>query len=282
MSSLFNNNNSKTSIDLNEPPKFCSSSNKPLFNSKLFLNLDYNIQEELNDLRISPFIKQAEERGNVYRNLQISQKKLAETKKNLDEKEKKLNEAELKLGSLEKENEQLKRSLNIEKIDKEKYKEESLKLKLSRVEREKSDKLFQDKLNKYNQYGEIDSDFTNILSIYKRQNDDLNWANINFIEPDLLKNKNPNLLLKEIERLRLEKTSLGKELENAKNSLLIQQQINTEYKREKDYEQEKNKSEIKFLKNKIEESCKTIFFCLVLTFIHFNWLVFQICFCKNL
>ena len=219
---------------------------------------EVKLQEELNDLRISPFIKQAEERGNVYRNLQISQKKLAETKKNLDEKEKKLNEAELKLGSLEKENEQLKRSLNIEKIDKEKYKEESLKLKISRVEREKSDKLLQDKLNKYNQYGEIDSDFTNILSIYKRQNDDLNWANINFIEPDLLKNKNPDLLLKEIERLRLEKTSLGKELENAKNSLLIQQQINTEYKREKDYEQEKNKSEIKFLKNKIEELCKLI------------------------
>ena len=219
---------------------------------------EVKLQEELNDLRISPFIKQAEERGNVYRNLQISQKKLAETKKNLDEKEKRLNEAELRLGSLEKENEQLKQSLNIEKIDKEKYKEESLKLKISRIEREKSDKLFQDKINKFDQYGEIDSDFTNILSLYKRQNDELNWANINIIEPELLKSKNPDLLLKEIERLGLEKKSLGKELENAKNSLLIQQQINTEYKREKDYEQEKNKAEIKFLKNKIEELCKLI------------------------
>jgi protein fantom len=216
------------------------------------------LQEELNDLRISPFIKQAEERGNVYRNLQITQKKLTETKKNLDEKEKKLNEAELKLGSLERENEELKRSLNLEKIDKEKYKEESLKLKITRIEREKSDKLFQDKLNKYNQYGEINSDFTNLLSIYKRQNDELNWANINFIEPELLKEKNPDILLKENERLRLEKTALGKELENAKNSLLIQQQINTEFKKEKDYENEKNKSEIKLLKNKIEELCKLI------------------------
>ena len=35
---------------------------------------EVKLQEELNDLRISPFIKQAEERGNVYRNLQISQK----------------------------------------------------------------------------------------------------------------------------------------------------------------------------------------------------------------
>ena len=219
---------------------------------------EIKLEEELNQLRISPFIKQAEERGNVYRNLQICQKKLTETKKNLDENEKKLTEAELKLGSLEKENEELKKSLNLEKIDKEKYKEESLKLKISRVEREKSDKLFQDKLNKYNQYGEIESDFTNLLSLYKRQNDELNLANINFIEPELIKNPDPAVLLKENERLRLEKTALGKELENTKNSLLIQQQLNTEYKRERDFEQEKNKSEIKMLKNKIEELCKLI------------------------
>ena len=219
---------------------------------------EIKLEEELNQLRISPFIKQAEERGNVYRNLQICQKKLTETKNNLDEKEKRLTEAELKLGSLEKENEELKNSLNLEKIDKEKYKEESLKLKISRIERERNDKLFQDKLNKYNQFGEIDSDFNNLLSLYKRQNDELNWANINFIEPEIIKSKNPDLLIKENERLRLEKTALGKELENTKNSLLIQQQINTEYKREKDFELEKNKSEIKLLKNKIEELCKII------------------------
>ena len=80
---------------------------------------EIKLEEELNQLRISPFIKQAEERGNVYRNFQICQKKLTETKNNLDEKEKRLTEAELKLGSLEKENEELKNSLNLEKIDKE-------------------------------------------------------------------------------------------------------------------------------------------------------------------
>ena len=51
---------------------------------------EIKLEEELNQLRVSPFIKQAEERGNVYRNLQICQKKLTETKKNLDENEKKL------------------------------------------------------------------------------------------------------------------------------------------------------------------------------------------------
>ena len=216
------------------------------------------LEDELNELRINPFIKQAEERGNVYNKLQICQRNLTDTKRNLDEKEKKLIEAELRLSYLEKENKELQDKLGLEKMDKEKYKEESLKLKITRIEREKNDKLFQDKLNKYNQYGEIDSNFNNLLSLYKRQNDELDWANINFIEPDLIKNKDPILLHKEIERLKVEKNTLGKELENAKNSLLIQQQINTEYKKERDFEFEKNKSEIKFLKNKIEELCKLI------------------------
>ena len=92
----------------------------------------------------------------MYRNLQICQKNLTETKKNLDEKEKLLTELEFKVDSLENENKQLKESLDIEKIEKEKYRDEALKLKISRVEREKSDKLYQDKLNQFNQYGEIE------------------------------------------------------------------------------------------------------------------------------
>ena len=103
---------------------------------------EIKLEEEINELRISPFIKQAEERGNVYRNLQICQKNLTETKKNLDEKEKLLTELEFKVDSLENENKQLKESLDIEKIEKEKYRDEALKLKISRVERKKSDKYF--------------------------------------------------------------------------------------------------------------------------------------------
>ena len=176
----------------------------------------------------------------------------------MEDKEKKLTEAELRLESLERENKELQDKLNLEKIDKDKYKEESLKLKIRRIEQEKNDKLFQDKLNKFNEFGEIPSNLTNLLSMYKRQNDELNWGNINFIEPDLIKNQDPNLLIKEIDRLKVEKNTLGKELENTKNSLLIQQQINAEYKKERDFESEKNKNEIKLLKNKIEELCKLI------------------------
>ena len=216
------------------------------------------LEDELNDLRINPFIRQVEERGNVYNKYQTCQRNLTETKKELEDKEKKLTEAELRLESLERENKELQDKLNLEKLDKDKYKEESLKLKIRRIEQEKNDKLFQDKLNKFNEFGEIPSNLTNLLSMYKRQNDELNWGNINFIEPDLIKNQDPNLLLKEIDRLKVEKNTLGKELENTKNSLLIQQQINAEYKKERDFESEKNKNEIKLLKNKIEELCKLI------------------------
>ena len=215
------------------------------------------LDEELSRLRISPF-RDAEERGNVYRNYQISEKNLSEAKKKLSENEKALSETELRLRELEKENKQLKDSLSVEKVDKEKFKEEALKLKISRIEREKSDKLFQDKLNQFSQYGEIDSNFVKILSLYKNQNDELNWGNINFIEPELEKNNDPIYLKNEIKRLRIEKNSLGKELENTKNLLLIQQQVNDDNKKLQEYEIEKFKGENKMLKQKIDDLCKLI------------------------
>ena len=219
---------------------------------------EVKLEEELNELRVSPFIKKAEELGNVYKSYQLSEKKLEETKKNLDEKEKLLNEAEYRNKELEIENKELKDNLSKEKIEKEKYKDEALRLKISRIEREKNDKLFQDKLNQFNQYGEIDSNFTKILSLYKNDNDQLNWGNINFIEPDVEKNNDPAFLKNENSRLKIEKNNLGKELQYTKNLLLIQQQVNDDNKKLQDFEAQKFKSEIKMLKAKIEELCKLI------------------------
>ena len=219
---------------------------------------EIKLEEELADLRVNPFIKQVEERGNVYRDYQISQKKLSETKKELDEKENLLDEAEYKLKELEKENKELKESLGLEKIEKEKYKEEALNLKLTRIEREKSDKLFEDKLNQFNQFGEIDSNFTKILSLYKNQNDELNWGNVNFIEPKLGKEDDIILLKNENQRLKIEKNTLGKELQSTKDLLLLQQQINEDNNKLKELDTEKYKAEIKMLKQKIEELCKLL------------------------
>ena len=219
---------------------------------------EIRLEEELTKLQAIPFMKQVEERGNVYKSYQISQKNLAETKKLLEEKENLLTENEYRLKELERENKELKDSLGVAKIEKDKYKEESLKNKITRIEREKSDKLLQDKLNQYSQFGEIDSNFTKILSLYKNQNEDDDWANINFIEQTMGESKDPAVLMNENKRLRLEKNDLGKKLQSTKDLLLIQQQINEDYKFLKEKEIEKYKSEIKLLKQKIEELCKLI------------------------
>lgn len=216
------------------------------------------LEQEISELRLSPFIKQAEERGNVYRSYQISEKNLAEVKKSLKEKEKLLDEAELRVKELEDENKELKDSLSIAKIQKDKYKDEALKFKITQLERENNDKLFQDKINQFSQFGELESNLVKTLSHYKTQNDKLNWGNINFIEPNVQKINDPNVLKNEINRLKIEKNNLGNELESTKNFLIIQQQLSNESKSLKDSEIQKCKSEIKLLKQKIEELCALI------------------------
>ena len=85
---------------------------------------EIRLEEELSKLQAIPFMKQVEERGNVYKSYQISQKNLAETKKLLEEKENLLTENEYRLKELERENKELKDSLGVAKIEKDKYKED--------------------------------------------------------------------------------------------------------------------------------------------------------------
>ena len=223
-------------------------------------NNERKLEEELNDLRINPFIKETEERGNVFRNNQITEKRLEETKKLLNEKEKELQEKEIKLKELEKENKKLKDNNNILEIDKEKYKEEYLKLKISEQERENTDKIFQDKLNQFVQYGQIDPNFARMLSLVKAQNSNLNWSNINtnYLEQNQEKSNDPIYLKGQIEKLMVEKSELGKELETTKALLITQQQINDDTKLLQEIDNKKYQAEVKLLKQKIEDLLKLI------------------------
>ena len=74
-------------------------------------NSEKKLEEELNELRISPFIQQVEERGNVFRNIKLTEQKMQEIQKELDEKEKELREQKARLNELEKENKKLKEDL---------------------------------------------------------------------------------------------------------------------------------------------------------------------------
>ena len=73
---------------------------------------EQKLQEELNNLRINPFIQQAEERGNMFKKNQINEQRLAEIEKNLDEKEKKLQEQKIKINQLEHDNNKLRDDYN--------------------------------------------------------------------------------------------------------------------------------------------------------------------------
>ena len=223
-------------------------------------NNEKKLEEELNDLRISPFIKQAEERGDVFRNYQISEKKLHELERDLEEKEKLLQEQELRLNQLEKENKKLRDDLTKSEIDKDKFKEQMLNLKISKEDAEQKDKIFQDKLNKFIQYGEVDTNFAKMLSLLKLQNKEINIdnININYFEQNAEKANDPIYLKSEIEKMKIEKGELGKELETNKALLSTLQQIIDETKQLQEVDKLKYQTEVKILKQKIEDLVKLI------------------------
>ena len=223
-------------------------------------NNERKLEDELNDLRINPFIKETEERGNVFRNFQITEKRLKEIEKLLNEKERELQECQIKLNQLEKENKKLKDNNNILEIEKEKYHEENLQLKIAQKERENNDKIFQDKLNQFVQYGQIDPNFARMLSLLKEQNSNLNWSNvnINYLEQNQEKSNDPIYLKEKIEKLMTEKSELGKELETTKALLVTQQQINDDTKQLQEIDNKKYQAEVKLLKQKIEDLLKLI------------------------
>ena len=219
---------------------------------------EYKKREKLLENRIeelcdSPFIKQAEERGNLY-------KKYTENEKALTEAERLNKEYEIKIKNLESKNKELDSSLKIALIEKDKYKDECTRIKYSKEEKEKNDKLLQQQLNSFGKYGEIDSNFTKLLNIMKLKTDGNNWSNMNFLEQmnSTYQCKDPIILNKEIERLKIEKGTLGNELEKTKSLLQIQQQINEDMKKIQNSDIKKYKIEIQNYKDKIEELCKLI------------------------
>ena len=223
-------------------------------------NNEKRLEEELDILRVNPFIKQAEERGNVFRNIQVTEKMLQDTKKLLEQRTKELQEDEVKLRELERENRDLNEKYAKSEIEKDKYKEESLKLKIAQQEREKNDKIFQDKLNQFIQYGQVDPNFAKMVSLLKLQNNDINWnnLNVNYLERNEEKANDPIYLKSEIEKLKLEKSELGEELEKTKSLLITQEQINDDIKKLQEYDNKKYQAEVRLLKNKIEELIKLI------------------------
>jgi hypothetical protein len=83
---------------------------------------------------------------------------------------------------LDKEAKLLRDELNIASIERDKYKEENLRYKISIEEREKHAKNFEEQLGLLGQYGEVDSNFVKILNLMKIKEDNNSWSKINFLE----------------------------------------------------------------------------------------------------
>ena len=210
------------------------------------------LQEKINDLCNLPLIKETEERGNIYRKFQINEKKLIEL-------EKQVRDDEYTIKNLEKENKQLKENLDMALIDKDKFKEQAMRLKLHNEEKEKSDKMFQDKLNLFSQYGEVDSNYLKMLELLKLQNPEINWADLDLLDPIPKDKQNDPIFLKnEIKRVKEERGKLAEQLEKTRSLLLIQQQIDDDVKKMREFDNKKYQAEIKYLKQKIEELCKLV------------------------
>lgn len=188
---------------------------------------EIEFEKTINGLCESPFIKQAEERGNIYRKLQESEAALREQSIDLKKVKEALKDAENTLALIKKENETLKK-------EKDQYKEDAMRLKITGEEREKNTKNFQDQLHLLSQYGEVDSNFTKILAMLKLKDDDTSWMKVEFFDRFGEKNlKDPQFLIKELEKLIQEKGELGRQLEVTKNVLILQQKISEDLQKEK-------------------------------------------------
>ena len=206
------------------------------------------MEQKIMDLCENPFIKQINERDNTYANLRETQMALSEAQRRLKLDNDKIIDLERQLREL---NEKYNKVIQ----ERDQFREDGMRYKIDKEEREKQGREFDAIFNRINQFGEVDSNYEKIINLLKGQlTKDAkgnNWENIDFLEkmdefPD-----NKEELIKEIQRLKIEKGVLGQELEKTKNILTIQQQLNDDIKKKQDAESKLYIKQINSLKDKL-------------------------------
>ena len=213
------------------------------------------MEQKIMDLCENPFIKQINERDNTYANLRETQIALSEAQRRL-----KLDND--KIIDLERQLRELKEKYNKVIQERDQFREDGMRYKIDKEQREKQGREFDAIFNRINQFGEVDSNFEKITNLIKGQlTKDAkgnNWENIDFLEkmdefPD-----NKKELVKEIHRLIIEKGVLGQELEEAKNNLLLHQQITDDIKKKQEVESKLYIKQINSLKDKLRRLTELI------------------------
>ena len=65
--------------------------------------------------------------------------------------------------------------------EKERFKEDAMRYKISNEEREKYSKDFDEQIKLMGQYGEVDSNLTKILNVLKIKDDNSSWMKMDFL-----------------------------------------------------------------------------------------------------
>ena len=219
-------------------------------------------EKKIQELCEDPYLKQANERELIVIKLKEIEFALNEEQKRLKNANDKIKELEILIKNLQEQNDFL-----IEERDK--FKDDVLKYKLTIEEKEKKYNELGETMKRLSQFGEVESNYQNLINVMKdtkindNNNSEINqengpWGDINFLEKMNEEPKDINQLQKENQRLKIEKSILGDELEQTKKLLINQQEINKNIKKVQEMDNEKYKSEIQFLKDKIIELNKII------------------------
>ena len=203
------------------------------------------MEEQISELCESPFIKQINERDKNFAKLRETQSALSEAQRRLEIENDNMNELKKKYNEL---------SENYNKViqERDQFREDGMRYKIDKEEREKQGKEFDAVFNKISQFGEVDSNYEKIMNLLRGQlsqdGKGNNWENIDFLEKMDEIPETKEELIKEIKRLKIEKGVLGKELQKTQNILAIQQQLNDDLKKKQEVEKKLYTNQINSLK----------------------------------
>ena len=193
------------------------------------------MEDKITELCESPFIKQINERDKNFVKLRETQTALSEAQRLLQIENEKMEELKTKYNELI-------GNYNKIKQERDQFREDGMRYKIDKEEREKQGKEFDEVFNKISQFGEVDSNYEKITNLLRGQlTNNLNgkgnnWEDIDFLEKMEKSPHTKEELEKEIKRLIIEKGTLGKELEKTQNILAIQQQLNEDLKKKQEIE----------------------------------------------
>jgi protein fantom len=220
---------------------------------KMYEKKEKELEEKISDLCEQPFIKNDFDRDNAFKHARELELAISELQKRFKETEDKCMEYQIQ-------NKELNEQLILITNERDRYKDDGMKYKISNEEREKQNKDFETQFKIIGQFGKVDSDYEKIANMLQRKYEEGNvssndneqpWENIDFINKE--NGNDVEMLQHEIKRLKLEKGILGNELEKTKTLLQNQLQINEDMKTVQDITAQKHQKEINLLQSKITD-----------------------------